>query len=121
MATKPETPPPLDREGLLAECDEEQTFAHRCLHIFIRDAQTDLNGIAEALNNNDFPKIARLAHRIKGASAAIRAEFLRQQAARLEMLGGNAEPAAASECFARLRAEFEHFKSFVASLPALAD
>ena len=121
MATKHEVPPPFDCEKLLAECDDEESFAGRCLQIFVREAQTDLNGIAAALNKRDFSQITRLAHRIKGASASIRAEFLRQQAAHLEILGGKEELAEVSECFARLRSEFDHFKSFVATLPILAD
>jgi HPt (histidine-containing phosphotransfer) domain-containing protein len=121
MATEPEISLPLDCEKLLAECDDEQSFVNRWLHIFVRDAQMDMNDIALALDRSDFPQIARLAHRIKGSSASIKAEFLRQQAARLEVLSAKEELVAASECFAGLRAEFEHFKSYIASLPLLAD
>jgi HPt (histidine-containing phosphotransfer) domain-containing protein len=121
MATTSESPPPLDREKLLEECDDEPSFANRCLHVFARETQVDMDGIAAALGNNDFSQVAKLAHRIKGASASIRAEFLREEAARLEALGGKAELAAAGECFARLRTEFDHFKEFIATLPILPD
>lgn len=121
MATKLESPPPLDGEKLLADCDDEASFANRCLHIFVRNTQVDMDGISTALDRRDFCQITTLAHRIKGASASIRAEFLQQQAARLEALGGKKELAAVSECFVRLQAEFEHFKSFVATLPLLPD
>ncbi len=121
MATKSEIPQPLDCEKLLVECDEDQSFAHRCLHIYVRDAQTDMNGIATALDKADFTQITRLAHRIKGSSASIRAEFLRHHAAALEALGRREELAAAGECFVRLQAEFEHFKRFVATLPVFSE
>jgi HPt (histidine-containing phosphotransfer) domain-containing protein len=121
MKTKPEGPQPLDRAKLLAECDNEESFANRCLHIFIREAQKDMNGISAALERNDFFQVARLAHRLKGAAASIRAEFLRQQAERLEVFGNSADSVAAGECYSRLQADFEQFKAFIADLPLLPD
>ena len=121
MGATPESPSPLDCEKLLEECDDEQMFAYRCLHTFSRDVQLDMNGISAALDRGDVSQVARLAHRIKGASASIRAEFIRRQAARLEALSEKKELASASECFFRLQAEFEHFKSFIANLPLFAD
>jgi HPt (histidine-containing phosphotransfer) domain-containing protein len=120
-ATISKSPQHLDRERLLEECDEDSAFACRCLHIYVREAQVDMNGIAAALEKYDFPLVARLAHRIKGASASIRADFLREEAARLETLGYKAELAAAAESFARLRSEFDHFKTFIATLKMLPD
>jgi HPt (histidine-containing phosphotransfer) domain-containing protein len=107
---------PLDREKLLEECDDEQSYANRCLHVFVRCAQADIDGIAAAIYEDDFPQIAELAHRLKGASAAIKADFLLQEAARLEAFGRSEEPAAVEECLARLQAEFDHFKKFIATL-----
>jgi HPt (histidine-containing phosphotransfer) domain-containing protein len=121
MSTIPKSPSLWDGKKLLAECDDEQSFANRCLHVFVREAQVDMNGISAALDRNDFSQIARLAHRIKGASASIRAEFLREQAEHLEVLGSQEELVAASECFARLKVEFEHFKKFIATLPNIPD
>jgi HPt (histidine-containing phosphotransfer) domain-containing protein len=121
MATILEGLQPVDRKKLLAECDDEQSFANRCLHVFARDVQVDIDRIASALEKRDFPQIARLAHRIKGASASIRAEFLGQQAARLEELGSRKELTEAAECFSRLKTEFEQFKQFVSTLPLLPE
>lgn len=117
MASKPEKPLPLDSLRLISDCDDEQSYVNRCLHLFVRDAQEDLNGISAAFEQNDLSQIARLAHRIKGASASIRAEFLRQQAALLEALGSREEWTAANETFVRLQAEFEHFKNYIDTLP----
>jgi HPt (histidine-containing phosphotransfer) domain-containing protein len=108
---------PLNCEKLLEDCDDEQSFANRCLHVFVRSAQADIDGIAAALHRHDFPQIVELAHRLKGASAAIKAEFLLQEAARLEAFGRKEELAAVGECFARLQSEFDHFRKFIATLP----
>jgi HPt (histidine-containing phosphotransfer) domain-containing protein len=117
MPTRLKSPPPLDREKLLEECEDEQSFANRCLHVFVRCAQTDIDGITAALYENDFAQIVEMAHRLKGASSAIRAEFLRQEAARLEAFGRKEASAAVEECFARLQTEFDRFKKFVGTLP----
>jgi HPt (histidine-containing phosphotransfer) domain-containing protein len=117
MTARLKGPLPLDRERLLAECDDEQSFANRCLHVFVRSAQADIDGIVEAIRRNDFSQIVELAHRLKGASAVIKAEFLLQEAARLEAFGREEEFAAVGECFARLQVEFDRFNKFIATLP----
>jgi HPt (histidine-containing phosphotransfer) domain-containing protein len=106
MAAKLKDSQLCDRKRLLAECDDEQSFANRCLHV-----------LSEALDEGDCLQIVRLAHRIKGASASIKAEFLRQEATRLEVFGRERDLAAMKECFARLQTEFKHFKKFIAKLP----
>ena len=121
LSKKHERLHPFDSQKLLEECDDEPEFANRCLHIFVRETQVDINGIAAAFDRNDFSRISRLAHRIKGASATIRAEFLRCQAARLEDLGEKGESAAAGECFVLLKTDFEHFKEFIATLPIVPE
>jgi HPt (histidine-containing phosphotransfer) domain-containing protein len=112
---------PLDRKKLLEDCDDETSFANRCLHIFVRETQVDMDSMAAALGNNDFPQVARLAHRIKGASATIRARFLREEAARLQILGDEEQGTEANICFSRLKTEFDNFKRFIATLPPLPD
>lgn len=121
MATGSEGSEPLDCEKLLEECDDEPLLVNRCLQIFSRVTQKDMDGIAEALSQNDFSQVAKLAHRIKGASATIRAEFLRGEAERLEALGREGDSAELRECFARLQAEFDNFKTFIATLPLSPD
>jgi HPt (histidine-containing phosphotransfer) domain-containing protein len=121
MENKRESLDPLDREKLLEECDDDPAFANRCLHIFVRETQVDMNGIAAAFDRDDLLQIGRLAHRIKGASALIRAEFLRRRATRLEDLCEKGELAAARECLFHLKTEFESFEKFVATLPIAPD
>jgi HPt (histidine-containing phosphotransfer) domain-containing protein len=109
---------PLDQRKLLEDCDDEMQYASRCLQIFVRETQADMEAIAAAFGRNDIPGVARLAHRIKGASASIRASFLLEEAARLYSLGNRGQVAEASRCFDRLRTEFEQFKQFIAGLSA---
>jgi HPt (histidine-containing phosphotransfer) domain-containing protein len=119
MTTKRVTSHLLDRRKLLEDCDEELAFARKCLHVFVKETHVDLKNIASAFDRKKLRDVARLAHRIKGASASIRAEFLRQRAAILEAMASDGDSIAADACFARLQAEFELFSRYVASLPRI--
>jgi HPt (histidine-containing phosphotransfer) domain-containing protein len=107
---------PLDSAKLLESCDDEESFALKCLQVFVKETQADIDTIAAALDQNELLQVARLAHRIKGASASITAEFLREDAAYLEILGYKQDSTKARVCFAHMKSEFEHFKKFVATL-----
>jgi HPt (histidine-containing phosphotransfer) domain-containing protein len=112
---------PLDRKKLLEDCDEEVSFVNRCLQIFVRDTEIDMDGISAALEKHDFRRAAGLAHRIKGASATIRARFLQEEAARLQAMSTEEHGEEAAQCFSRLKSEFDNFKRFIAALPPLSD
>jgi|WetSurMetagenome_2_1015567.scaffolds.fasta_scaffold197475_3 HPt (histidine-containing phosphotransfer) domain-containing protein len=120
-ATARKSPKPLDRNKLLEDCDDETEFANRCLQVFVRETQVDIDGISAAFDAHDFDRLARHAHRIKGASASIRASFLQEEAARLQAISTEGKEAEACRCFARLRVEFEHFKRFIVTLPPFSE
>ena len=121
MRTERKAQKKFDRRKLLEDCDGEAAFANRCLQIFVRETQADLDAISAAFRENDLARVSRFAHRINGASASIRAGFLREEAARLDLLGGERKKSEAAVCFAGLRVEFDKFKKFVAALPRLPD
>jgi HPt (histidine-containing phosphotransfer) domain-containing protein len=110
---------PLDRKRLLEDCDEEASFANQCLRLYVRDTRIDIECIEAALGSRDFSRVARLAHRIKGASASIRAQFMSEMAARLHVFGEQGLEHEVSLCFAQLRKEFDKFERFIATLPLL--
>jgi HPt (histidine-containing phosphotransfer) domain-containing protein len=112
---------PLDCKRLLEDCDDETSFANRCLQVFVRDTEADIDSIAAALGRNDFPRVAGLAHRIRIASASIRARFLQKEAAQLHVFCREGREEESMHCFARLRVEFDSFKRFIAALPPLPD
>jgi two-component system sensor histidine kinase/response regulator len=111
----------LDQSKLLEDCDGEASYVNHCLQLFVRETQGDIDAISAAFKDNDLARVSRLAHRIKGASASIRADFLRDEAARLDVLGGKGDGFEAAASFARLQTEFDDFKKFVAALPSLPD
>jgi HPt (histidine-containing phosphotransfer) domain-containing protein len=121
LRTEKKTQKKLDRQKLLEDCDGEASFANQCLQMFVRETQADLDAISAAFKKEDLVQVSWLAHRIKGASASIRAGFLSEEAARLNLLGCQGKRSEAAVCFARLQAEFDDFKKFVVTLPRLPD
>jgi HPt (histidine-containing phosphotransfer) domain-containing protein len=121
MATAVKNAKPLNHKELVKECDDEPSLVIRYLEIFVKATQLDMDCIAESLRKNELPGIAKLAHRIKGASASIRAEFLRAEAEQMEMLAGKGDSAGLKKCFSRLQAEFENFTKFIATLPTVSN
>ncbi len=74
----------LDRDELLARCLGNLEFAMRVLDQFRSRLAQDLSDLDQALQDRNWDLLARLAHRINGASASVSAGQLRLQAAALE-------------------------------------
>jgi HPt (histidine-containing phosphotransfer) domain-containing protein len=95
----------LDGEELLARCMGNWDFALRVLGKFRARLEADVADLDQALGAQDWDLLARLAHRIKGASASVSALQLRQRAAELEHAARARRVAELSTCVERLRHE----------------
>jgi HPt (histidine-containing phosphotransfer) domain-containing protein len=107
---------PLNCEKLLVLFEDDPSTIRKLLDLFIREAQDDVADLVSACGVMDSVRIASLAHRLKGAACSIGAEPLGIEAAHLEALGHTGELAEAGDCIARLKTEFEAFRSYVADL-----
>ena len=117
-AVVPSTPaPPFDLQNLLAEWAEEPEFLARMLDVFVRDTRADLEALSLAFAVHDHSKLARTAHRLKGAAGVLGAEAMREQAALLESMGRAGELSDAAVCLARLHDEFGRFQDFLSDTP----
>jgi HPt (histidine-containing phosphotransfer) domain-containing protein len=83
----------LDYEALVDRCLGNIQFAERVLAKFLDRFGEDLKQLEEECRQQNGPEIARLAHRMKGASASVSATELSQLAADLEQLGREAQRA----------------------------
>ncbi len=79
-------PSVFDREDLLARCLGKIELAERVLEKFESRFDLDFCELQQALELEDSETIARVAHRLKGASANVAAGRLRAKAARIEEL-----------------------------------
>ncbi len=77
---------PFDADELVARCLGNLEFVQRVLAKFQERLDADLTELDEAVLAADAERIARVAHRLKGASANVAAHGLRQRAAGIEEL-----------------------------------
>lgn len=84
----------LDFSYLHRLSDDSPEFEIELLQIFINDSQGHLDGLRQAVEQQDFDKIERHAHHIKGSSANVGAMVMQIAAAKLEHLAvaKHAEP-----------------------------
>lgn len=74
----------LDTEDLLARCLGNMEFACKILGKFCQRCDEDLVALEQAVSDDDAESVARLAHRLKGASANASARTLQKHASEIE-------------------------------------
>lgn len=93
----------LDVQELLNRCMGNLDFAERILEKFQSRFDADFAELEQAMDAQDSAAAARVAHRLKGASATAAAHGLRQQAATIEEL-------ARQQCLAEIPSRLEDLR-----------
>jgi CheY-like chemotaxis protein len=101
----------LARLNEITEGDPE--FAFELTSTFIASGQQVMEEVRTALAAFDRPALARAAHKLKGASANIHADPLRELAYALENQASNLDQPRLKELIAELAAEFERAAEFL--------
>ena len=101
----------LDHSELVARCMGNVEFAAKILDRFQQQLDDDLALLENECNQHDAAGIARVAHRLKGASANVSARGLRDIFARLEQLGRTEQLRQVPACMDELRSQWSRFKS----------
>ena len=94
-------------DELVKRCLGNLSFAQRVISKFTSRLEDDIDELKEAMQKESLPDVARLAHRLKGASANVAAEGLRRLAEEIEhqaRAGLNCTP---DSWFPRLEYEIE--------------
>lgn len=99
----------LDTEELLARCMGNIEFAERLLAKFQGRLDEDIAELEAAVRAEDPDSIARVAHRIKGASANVAAHDLRRRAREIELLARERSLAELPAQLVELRSEQNRF------------
>ena len=105
------TPVQLARLNELTEGDPE--FAHELALTFVASGAQVLDEIHSAFKTKDRSGLSRAAHKLKGASANIHAEPLRDLAQRLETEAAQLDQPRLAELIEELRREFERAGDFL--------
>jgi HPt (histidine-containing phosphotransfer) domain-containing protein len=104
----------IDFDQLLARCLGNLEFAERILQIFQERFDEDLDELDRMTAAEDADGVARLAHRLKGASANAAATALQKRVAQIEQLARQKSLDAVGPCLAGLRRGWEMLRG---SLP----
>lgn len=77
-------------DDLLARCVGREDLVRRVLTAYLTQLNGDLGQLQKDIESQGFDEVAKVAHRLKGASANVSATEIQRQAERLE-LGARAE------------------------------
>lgn len=108
----------LDVEDLFARCLGNADFVWRVLDKFQERCEEDLAAMERACLEGDVDALARLAHRLKGASANASALRLREHAAEIEHAARRQALAAIPPRLEDLKRESSRFAAAVSRLDA---
>jgi two-component system, sensor histidine kinase and response regulator len=107
MVTTAAEPPPLDVAQLLELTGDDAEFIRSIAESFASSSAQLVASLQTGAASGDTAQIARAAHALKGASANLYAEKLREQAAELEANGGKFSKADLEGRIAKLTREIE--------------
>jgi HPt (histidine-containing phosphotransfer) domain-containing protein len=111
--SRQERGPPVDLTRLLRTTGGDLQVELELLRIFVEQTEEKLSSVGAALAANDFAQIREDAHSIKGASANVGADRLRELAASLEGRMKNGEHARAEALVAEVAEEFAAVREYL--------
>jgi histidine phosphotransfer protein HptB len=79
----------FDRVALVAVVEGDLTLLHELAEVFLADTPALITGLREAVVSRDSPRIAALAHRLKGSAANFQARPATATAQKLEEMGNS--------------------------------
>ncbi len=103
-------------DELVERCMGNIEFAERVLSKFLESFNDVLSDLEAKLDSENPEEIARVAHRLKGASANVGAHGLRDQAAGIESLARAERTSEIRPCLEQLRTEWSRFVESASSL-----
>jgi CheY-like chemotaxis protein/HPt (histidine-containing phosphotransfer) domain-containing protein len=109
------TAPVFDRAALLARLMDDEDLARAVTEGFLEDIPKQIEALQDYLEAGDAASAERQAHTIKGASANVGAEALREIALAMETEGKAGDLEAVRELLPELRARFERLREAMAA------
>ncbi|MDL1963890.1 MAG: response regulator [Deltaproteobacteria bacterium] len=103
----------FDRSALLERAGGDKNLLNEIIAMFIEDIPVQLEELKQGIKENDAAVIRGQGHKIKGASATVGAETMRQAAHEIELAGTNGKLDSAPGLVAKLEQEFERLKGVV--------
>lgn len=109
----PEVPIVWDSADMLERLMGDEDLARTILDGFLADIPRQIQALKACLDGDDAPGTARQAHTIKGASATVGGEALREAAFEMEKAARSGDLDAVRALMQLLEARFEEFRTVV--------
>jgi two-component system sensor histidine kinase/response regulator len=103
----------FDRSALLNRLGGDEEVFEQVIGVFMKDIPDQLEQLKQGLGHKDASLVERQAHRIKGASANVGAQALRDVAFETEMAGREGNLDRAAPLVGNLEQEFERLRSLL--------
>ncbi len=107
----------FDRSALLERVGGDKDLLNEIIAMFIEDIPVQLEELKQGIKENDVAVIRGQGHKIKGASATVGAETMRQAAHEIELAGTDGKLDSAPGLVEKLEQEFERLKEMVSRRP----
>ena len=106
---------PIDFPSALARIGNDESFLQELLELYKTDFEAKIEGLQNAINQEDFVSIQELGHSLKGASANLSLPFLQKAAFDMESAGRNKNLDRARGALGDLGQEFQNLQDFLAA------
>ena len=113
VETQPVEEDVFDRSALLERVGGDKDLLNEIIAMFIEDIPVQLEELKQGIKENDAAVMRGQGHKIKGASATVGAEAMRQAAHEIELAGTHGKLDSAPGLVAKLEQEFERLKGVV--------
>jgi HPt (histidine-containing phosphotransfer) domain-containing protein len=106
----------LDYQALIERCLGNLELAGRLIDKLQSCLPQEIEGMEQALADQDSEQVARIAHRLKGATASVSAQGLNRVLEEIEQFGRAGVLSVIPASLERLRGEWEQFKDYSAQV-----
>jgi HPt (histidine-containing phosphotransfer) domain-containing protein len=106
---------PIDFPSALARIGDDESFLQELLELYKMDFEAKIEGLQNAIDQEDFVTIQELGHSLKGASANLSLPFLQKAAYDMESAGRDKNLHKARGALGDLGQEFQSLQEFLSA------
>jgi len=103
--------PVFNRSKLLEVVGDDAAFLESLLENYLEDTEKKITRLRDALADGKTELVFHIAHSLKGASANMTAEYIREAAALMEEAAKKGDLIRSADCFRQVESEFERLKA----------
>jgi HPt (histidine-containing phosphotransfer) domain-containing protein len=106
---------PIDYPSALARIGNDESFLKELLDLYRADFEEKIEGLQNAIDQEDFVSIQELGHGLKGSSANLSLPFLQKAAFDMESAGRERNLGKARGALGTLGQEFQNLQEFLSA------